>query len=87
MNYCDWTDCAVEVGLFDGVPASLLNPEDRKNVPNGRNGFTSLCPEHFDLAVANLDEPKTTRFERKQAEYFAIVVLLVLVTVTYLGLR
>jgi hypothetical protein len=50
MNHCHWTDCALEVGLFDGVPNSLLNPEVRENILFERNRFINLCPNHFELA-------------------------------------
>jgi hypothetical protein len=30
MNSCDWTDCSLEVGLFDGAPHTLLSAEGRK---------------------------------------------------------
>ena len=59
MNRCDWTDCALEVGLFDGMPSSLLNPEAHKNIPVTKNRFISLCPKHFELGITF--KPATVR--------------------------
>ena len=52
MNSCDWTDCSLEVGLFDGAPRILLSAEGRKNIPVEKNRFINLCPHHFELGVA-----------------------------------
>jgi len=60
MNHCHWTDCALEVGLFDGVPNSLLNPEVRENIPVEKNRFINLCAHHFELARASV-KPTTIR--------------------------
>ena len=51
MNRCDWPDCPVEVGLFEGVPASLLSGEGRNNIPVDKNRFVTLCLKHFEVAV------------------------------------
>ena len=58
MNSCDWTDCSLEVGLFDGAPRSLLSAEGRKNIPVEKNRFINLCAHHFELGVASLDPQK-----------------------------
>jgi hypothetical protein len=51
MNNCDWTDCLLEVGLFDGAPRTLLSDEGHKNIPV-ESRFINLCREHFELGVA-----------------------------------
>jgi hypothetical protein len=48
MNSCDWTDCSLEVGLFDGAPSTLLSAEGRKNIPGDKYRFINLCPNHFE---------------------------------------
>ena len=53
MNRCDWTDCALEVGLFDGAPSSLLSAEVRKKISVDKSRFINLCPNHFELGVAS----------------------------------
>ena len=62
MNSCDWTDCSLEVGLFDGAPRTLLSSEGRKNIPVEKNRFINLCPHHFELGVASV---KPTKFRTK----------------------
>ena len=54
MNRCDWADC-IDAGLFEGVNASLINAEGRKNISLDKNRvrFIYLCPMHFDLGVGN----------------------------------
>ena len=75
MSQCDWTDCGLEVGLFDGAPSSLLNPEARKDLPHNKNQFVSLCTEHFELAVQNLT-PAKARTGTNQPKALAIFVIL-----------
>jgi hypothetical protein len=58
MNSCDWTDCSLEVGLFDGAPRTLLSAEGRKDIPAEKNRFINLCPDHFQLGVASPDPQK-----------------------------
>jgi len=61
MNRCDWMDCVLEVGLFDGAPSSLLNTEAGKNIPIHKNRFISLCPQHFILGVSFEAAPTVRR--------------------------
>jgi len=42
MNSCDWTDCSLEVGLFDGAPSTLLSVEGRKNIPGDKYRFINV---------------------------------------------
>lgn len=81
MNRCDWRDCSLEVGLFDGAVASLLNTAARKNIPVNRNRFISLCPNHFELGVTN---PMPAKIRINQPKRLAIVIILVIVTIIYL---
>ena len=69
MNSCDWTDCSLEVGLFDGAPRTLLSAEGRKNIPVEKNRFINLCAHHFELGLASLDPQKE---QMDQADGLAI---------------
>jgi len=57
MNRCDWIDC-LEMGLWDGVENVLLNSEGQRNVltKEAPTRFTYLCPKHFALGVATLNQ-------------------------------
>jgi hypothetical protein len=81
MNSCDWTDCSLEVGLFDGAPRTLLSAEGRKNIPVERNSFINLCPDHFELGVASL---KPMKIQWTSATVWPLMILIFL-AVIYLG--
>ena len=81
MNSCDWTDCSLEVGLFDGAPRTLLSAEGRKNIPVERNRFINLCPDHFEVGVASL---KPMKIQSISLTVWPLMILVVL-AVIYLG--
>lgn len=81
MNRCDWTDCALEVGLFDGAPSSLLSAEGLKNVAVDRNRFINLCRNHFEIGVAS---PEPMKLQWTGPTVWRLVIL-VLLAVIYLG--
>ena len=81
MNSCDWTDCSLEVGLFDGAPRTLLSAEGRKNIPVEKNRFIKLCAHHFELGVASLDPQK----EQWTSLTVWPLMILVVLAVIYLG--
>ena len=65
MNRCDWADCTLEVGLFDGAPSSLLNREAFENISFGnKTRFISLCPQHLELGLTNRTPPKRESLQR-----------------------
>jgi hypothetical protein len=59
MIRCGWTDCTLEVGLFDGVPSVLLSAEGRRNISADKARFVPFCAEHRELAAA---KPQSRRF-------------------------
>jgi len=81
MNNCDWTDCLLEVGLFDGGPRTLLSDEGHKNI-TVESRFINLCREHFELGVASL---KPTKIQLTSLTVWPLMILVVL-AVIYLGL-
>jgi len=81
MNNCDWTDCLLEVGLFDGAPRTLLSDEGHKNIPV-ESRFINLCREHFELGVAS---PEPTKIQLTSLTVWPLMILVVL-GVIYLGL-
>jgi hypothetical protein len=81
MNSCDWTDCSLEVGLFDGAPSTLLSAEGRKNIPGDKYRFINLCPNHFELGVAS---PEIMKIQWTSPTFWRLMIL-VLLAVIYLG--
>jgi len=81
MNSCGWTDCPLEVGIFDGAPRTLLSAEGHKSI-SVESRFINLCPEHFELGVAS---PNPTKIQLISLTVWPLMILVVL-AVIYLGL-
>ena len=51
---CDWSNCS-EMGVFDHLKTDVFMAEARRNLV-GNSRFVFLCPRHFVLAMAKIND-------------------------------